>query len=228
LIKRLLSIKERSLPANPAQIAVSQSDLALVFQAKGNFKSAETYLKNALSAQEKSLPADSEETATTIYRLAYLYSSFGRWKESEGHWRRLLQQKEKLHGPEAPQVCECIYNLALCTFKAGRNDESEALWERLKDLSPNLRDVAYATHYLAELARVKGDNVKAEELYLKAIDLKTKAFGGSHSEVAQSLECYATLLAKTFRDDAAEHMRSCAKAILRSAQLTASGQVAVQ
>jgi len=219
LIKRLLTIKERSLTPNHPQIANSLADLALVHQAKGNFKSAETFLKQALAAQEKSLPPESDETATTIYRLAYLYSSYGRWKESEAYWSRLLQLKEKMYGLKDQQICESVFNLALCNFKAGKNEQSEALWLRLKACSTNLRDVAHATHYLAELAKINGDSEKAEVLYLKAIEMKTKAFGGGHSEVAASLEAYANLLSKTYRDDAADHMRSCAKAILRSAQL---------
>jgi hypothetical protein len=90
---------------------------------------------------------------------------------------------------------------------------------REKQGDENSRDLAYAVHYLAELARLRGEVEKSEELFLKAIELKTKVFGGGHSEVAQSLESYANLLATTYRDDAAEHMRSCAKAILRSARL---------
>jgi tetratricopeptide (TPR) repeat protein len=201
------------------------SDLALVHQAKGNFRTAETYLKQALAAQEKSLPADSEETAKTIYRLAYLYSSYGRWKESETFWSRLLDLKAKVYGASDQQVCESVYNLALCTFKAGKYDQSEELWRRLQDVSQNLRDVAHATHYLAELAKIKGDPDKSETLFLKAIELKTKAFGGGHSEVAVSLESYASLLSSTYRDDAAEHMRSCAKAILRGGQMPQANQM---
>ena len=58
---------------------------------------------------------------------------------------------------------------------------------------------------------------QAEQYYKRALDIRTKVLGPNHPEVAHSLEGYALLLAATYREMEAEHMRVCAEAILKAA-----------
>jgi tetratricopeptide (TPR) repeat protein len=220
LLKRVQAIKERIYP-NQLQVAATLVDLALVSHNKGNFKRAEALLKQVLTIQEKLLPKFGSTQLSTVHRLASLYTCNRRYVESEPYWRRLLVSTEKLYGIHSTQVCESLRNLALASFKIGKYDQSERLWKRLQDIrecsdSPSLRDLSLSAHYLAEIARLRNDTEKAEKLFMLAIDLKTKAFGSKHKEVAVSLEAYARLLGSTYREEAAEHMRACANAIRRA------------
>ena len=56
----------------------------------------------------------------------------------------------------------------------------------------------------------------ADTNYNRAHDIRTKSLGPKQPEVAHSLEGYAMLLAATYREMEAEHMRVCAQAILKA------------
>ena len=64
--------------------------------------------------------------------------------------------------------------------------------------------------------RADGRYELAEKNYKRAIDIRTKCLGPSHPDVAHSLDGYANLLAATYREAEAEHMRTCAQAILKA------------
>jgi len=88
---------------------------------------------------------------------------------------------------------------------------------RQMNLGPDHPDVAACLHYLAEIMRQDGRYDLAEKNYKRALDIRTKTLGNNHPDVAHSLEGYANLLAATYREAEAEHMRICAQAILKPA-----------
>ncbi len=79
-------------------------------------------------------------------------------------------------------------------------------------------DVAACLHYLAEIMRHDGRFDQAETNYKRALDIRTKSLGPNHPDVAHSLEGYALLLAATYREMEAEHMKVCAEAILKASK----------
>lgn len=226
LFKRVLAIRERE-GINQRETSEIMVSLALVLHRNKSFKQAESLLKQALALQEKVLPKredellrSTDELPSAVYALACLYTCNSRYVQSEPYWRRLLTLNERLQGIHSTRLCESVHCLALATFKTSRYEESKRLWTRLQTIwersgNPNLRDLSFAAHYLAEIARLENRNEEAEELFEKAIQLKKQVFGSNHKEVAMTLEAYSRLLGSTFRDAAAEHMRACARAIMR-------------
>jgi tetratricopeptide (TPR) repeat protein len=111
--------------------------------------------------------------------------------------------------------------LIICYLQLTKYKEAEALLKQLTELREmNLGldhpDVAACLHYLAEIMRADGRYELAEKNYKRAIDIRTKCLGPNHPDVAHSLDGYANLLAATYREAEAEHMRTCAKAILKA------------
>lgn len=111
--------------------------------------------------------------------------------------------------------------MTICYLQQTKYKEAEELLKKLTELreatlGPTHPDVAACLHYLAEIMRHDGRFDLAETNYKRALDIRTKSLGPNHPEVAHSLEGYAMLLAATYREMEAEHMRVCAQAILKA------------
>jgi tetratricopeptide (TPR) repeat protein len=112
-------------------------------------------------------------------------------------------------------------SLIICYLQQTKYKEAEALLKQLIELremsvGPVHPDVAACLHYLAEIMRHDGRYELSEKNYKRAIDIRTHSLGPNHPDVAHSLEGYAHLLAATYREAEADHMRICAQAILNA------------
>ncbi|HMO21135.1 MAG TPA: tetratricopeptide repeat protein, partial [Candidatus Melainabacteria bacterium] len=57
-------------------------------------------------------------------------------------------------------------------------------------------------------------NEQSEQFFKEAIDVRTRALGPQHIDLAESLQGYADLLKNNYREAEAEHMLACARAII--------------
>ena len=74
-------------------------------------------------------------------------------------------------------------------------------------------EVADCLHHIAETLRFDARYDEAEPLYQRSLAIRQKLLGPNHPDVAKSLEAYALLLALTYREAEAEHMKTCARSI---------------
>ena len=63
---------------------------------------------------------------------------------------------------------------------------------------------------LANLLKQAQQYTEAELLYKEALGQLMKALGANHKDLAPTMEGYADLLARTYREAEAEHMLACA------------------
>jgi tetratricopeptide (TPR) repeat protein len=101
----------------------------------------------------------------------------------------------------------------------GKNKEAEPLLQKVLTVKertdgPDNPEVASILTSLANIYKADTKYDQAEPLYQRAMDIKMRALGPDHPDLAPTLEAYADLLARTYREAEAEHMKACAKGIL--------------
>ncbi len=196
--------------SNPA-LAARLNNLALAYQADGDFASAESAYNRSLAIWERTLGPNHQDLAMGLDNLASLYQIQGRYAEAEPLHRRALDIFEQSLGTRHLQVALTLNNLASLQGAQGRYGDSETLNKRalviLKDnLGPKHPDVAASLHNLARLYVAQARYDEAEPLYKLSLRIWTRALGSDDAKVAESRRSYAALLKKTGRGAKAERM----------------------
>ncbi len=110
--------------------ARSLNNLAVLYQAKGDYDSAEPLYKRALSIREKVLGKAHPDTATSLNNLAYFYNAKGDYDSAEPLYKRALEITEKVLGQAHPDTARSLNNLALLHKAKGDYDSAEPLYKR--------------------------------------------------------------------------------------------------
>ncbi|MSO91975.1 MAG: tetratricopeptide repeat protein [Rhodospirillales bacterium] len=134
-----LTMLEKSLGDDHADVATALNNLALLHYSRGDFKSAEPLYQRALAIDEKVLGEDNPGVATDLNNLALLYKKQGKFKDAEPLLRRALAIKEKAFDPGHPSLVTGLKNYAALLRALDRGDEAAKYESRAARLPPKRR-----------------------------------------------------------------------------------------
>jgi len=219
MMRRVISILEKSLDLEHADFATSLTSLALLLQATNRLGEAEPLLRRALAIDEKSLGLAHPNVTRDLNNLAGLLKDTNRLGEAEPLLRRALAIDEKSFGPEHPRVAGDINNLAQLLKDTNRLGEAEPLMRQAlntdeRNSGPEHPIVAGDLNNLAGLLRATNRLDDAESLLRRALAIDEKCFGLEHPVVAGDLNNLAALLQDTNRLGEAEIFMRRANSIL--------------
>jgi len=215
---RSLSLRERNLEPDDAEIALALNNLATVYYSTGRYAEAERLFQRALAINEAAIGPDHPDVAIRRNNLARIYHDTGRYAEAKPLYQRALAINEAALGPDHPDVAVVLHNLADLYRTTGRYAEAEPLYQRAlaideAALGSDHPDVAIDLNSLATLYADTGRYAEAEPLYQRALAIGEATLGPEHPEVATSLSNLATLYADTGRYAEAELLLERALAI---------------
>jgi tetratricopeptide (TPR) repeat protein len=155
------------------RLAITYSNLALVYQNTGKYSQARAYYHETLIIHEKIFGENDPKVATVLNNLASLYFIQGNYSKAELFFKKSLAINEQALGTEQPTVALNCDNLASIYYTQGRLVEAEAFYQRAlaireKALGPNNPEVAVTLNNLAMLYRSRGDLVRSEPLMNRA------------------------------------------------------------
>ena len=160
-------------------VAKSLSNLAVVYDTKGDYARAEPLYQRALAILEKALGPDHPDVAKPLNNLAMLYKQKGDYARAETLYQRSLAILEKALGPEHAEVAKALNNLAECYRETGDYARAEPLYQRAlvireKALGPHHPEFATSLHNLATISLGKGDPARAVAAARRAADLEDR------------------------------------------------------
>ena len=150
LLRRSLSIGEKSYGPEHPNVAIRLNNLAQLLQDTNRLEEAEPLMRRALAIDEKSYGPEHPNVAIDLNNLAQLLQDTNRLEEAEPLMRRALAIDEKSYGPEHPNVASDLNNLAQLLQDTNRLEEAEPLMRRAlaideKSYGPEHPDVARAS-----------------------------------------------------------------------------------
>jgi CHAT domain-containing protein/Tfp pilus assembly protein PilF len=220
--RQAVESRERVLGPDHPDTAQGLNNLAVLYEAQGNFAAAEPLKLRVLKITEKALGPNHPHTAISLNNLAELYQVQGNYAAAEPLYERALAIKKKVLGPDHPDTAVSLNNLAeLCQIQ-GNYAAAEPLYERAlairqKALGPDHPDTAQGLNNLAALYRVQGNYAAAEPLYKRALSTWEKVLGPDHPNTALSLNNLAALYRVQGNYKAAEPLYQRALAIRQKA-----------
>jgi len=115
---------------NHSNYGSALNNLALVYQAQGNYAEAEALDKRTLAIKEHTLGTGHRDVATSLYNLAHVYQLEGKYNEAEKLYKRALAIGEKALGAGHPDVANTVNGLALVYHLRGDYTNAEELYKR--------------------------------------------------------------------------------------------------
>ena len=113
-----------------SRLATSLNNLALLYDAQGQYAQAEPLYRRALAIWEQALVPEHPSVAISLNNLALLYRAQRKYTEAELLFRRALAVWEKALGPEHPNVAMALENYAELLRKTNRAAEAAKMEAR--------------------------------------------------------------------------------------------------
>jgi len=110
-----------------AYFLTAAHDLAALYGAIGDWKSAEPIFEKSLYVRGRVWGTDHENTATASMMLGVARYSLAKYPEAEELLNACIAVRRKVFGTSHPQVALALMNLAAVYDKTGREDEAATL-----------------------------------------------------------------------------------------------------
>jgi tetratricopeptide (TPR) repeat protein len=220
LYQRLLAMKRHTYDDSHPEVARQLTHLAFVQQAQKQPAQAEPLLLKALHIYEQDSRQPTSKRSpvntqflTALQNLASFYDSGQRFSKSEKEWRRLIELTETQADKYPDFLIQGYEHLADCLAQQNKNDEAQSMLRKalqFQQSTPGGKQAVLLTK-LANLLKQSGQYMEAELNYQQALDQLIKALGPEHQDLAPTMEGYADLLVRTYREAEAENMLICAR-----------------
>jgi CHAT domain-containing protein/Tfp pilus assembly protein PilF len=178
--------------------AQSLNNLALLYQAQGEYAQAEPLYRQALEIYKHALGERHPDYGTSLHNLASLYRAKGEYAQAEPLAQKALDLRKEVLGERHPDYGTSLNNLASLYLAQGEYAQAEPLYRQALEMSKHAlgeRHPAYAQslNNLAAFYVAQGEYAKAEPLCRQALDIIKQALGEGHPLYAQSLHNLADL-----------------------------------
>ena len=183
---------------DPMVAAVSFSNLALVYQSKGELLQAVPLFLRTVEIEENILGPRHPEVTRWLSHLVDISLAQGDSAKTATLYQRILTNCEKAYGPDHSETIAAFQKLA-DSYKT-RGDSAQAVFLYEERLS--LREKALGSDHpnlipilipLADLYYYLGDFVHAEQRFQRVLEVREKALGPDHPKVATDLNNLADI-----------------------------------
>ncbi len=166
--RRVLSLRQRTLPDNDPHIAMDLNNLATVISAQGKYAVAEEQLHEALTINEHAYGKEHPAVATNLNNLASIYHLEGKYPQAEAYYLRALAIQKKALGENHGEVALTRNNLSALYRARGDAAKAELLLKQaatieakkaISTIEPQSTEVAENPPDL----KIQGEKVKLEK-----------------------------------------------------------------
>ncbi|OWY53842.1 hypothetical protein AALT_g11176 [Alternaria alternata] len=199
LFRNIHRSRRHNLGRDDIRTAHSSNNLALAYQALGEYEKAHVFHCKALATKTTLLGEHHADTLVTVNNLGWVMLDQGHYDIAEDMFNRSLAGWVKVYDADDLFVITAKSNLGIALFFEGRLDEAEDLHAYAYNAR---RAIFGATHHetmkskvnLAITINEKGYHERAEELYLGAVEVLENVMGASHPETLKTKFNLATAL----------------------------------
>lgn len=181
-----------------------------VYTNLGMFDRAETVMKNCLELTEKSYGKESEKYAELLEKMGDIYDYKSELDKAKEMYEESIKIRQKLFGENCAEQGTSLAYLSWIYYE--KEDFDKALPLALKSCeiltisSPKKEGLPNALNILAMIYKAKGDFQKAEETYLRTINLLKQNSGENGPDVADVMVNLAVMYRQQNKIDEARKL----------------------
>ncbi|WP_020607210.1 CHAT domain-containing protein [Spirosoma spitsbergense] len=173
---------EREFGKTHANYGVSRSTTGQLLQELGDYKQAESLMKEGIYIIEHSNTPDIDDYSYAVTILGGLYTALNRMPESFSYLEKALRIRERLNGKESQKYAETLTLLAVTHLAVGQYEQAitemqKVLVIRERIYGKEAEPYAEAVGNLASIYIDIDDYIQAEPLLETALSIREKTVG---------------------------------------------------
>ena len=189
--------------AQETNMAGRLARLAKIYEKQGKIYDAEPVLKRAISLREKLCDTSTEAIASREH-LASLYVDQGKYEDAEKLFVSCLEQRKACSGDSlSPSRAASLQGLGKLLLAKEQFQEAESQLRQALSLQQELSDgpskdvaISLSLELIAACARKLGRNEEALAVYQEVLEIRHRAHGKEHPDVATTLREIAFTVSK--------------------------------
>lgn len=199
LLRRALSIWERTLGNAHPTIATVLSNLATMNSLLKNYPEAEALSHRAINSKISALGIDHPDILLTLDQLGHIYAEQGKQKEARQCYEKAIAVGDTVKLRQHPLYVTVMYDLALLYMEQKSWEKAIPLLRKvciIRTSSLGLQDQATMEAWFSlAVASIQQRNwQRAKTAYQHALPVCEKLLGEEHAITLDHLECSATVL----------------------------------
>lgn len=204
--RRGVAVVERDLGPQDPSLALLASNFSLVFQERGQFAEAATWLERAAAISRTSFREASTPLAWALVNLANVYRFEGKIDQSLAAATESLSQFEAALGPSHYSTMHALAAIAYAKAVRGEPDAETYIRRGIASqapLPPDNYERAVALSYLGAVLLREGKLDLAREALEPALAMRRKAFAAPNWRIAETAGWLGETLARLGQRDRA-------------------------
>jgi tetratricopeptide (TPR) repeat protein len=194
LAQRSVRIHIALLGEENLNTAGSMRTLASIYLQQEKFEKAEQLLSKVIVVYESLLGYEHEKVQNTIICLSMVILAQGRRKEAEDLQLKLVDSCHRIFGAKHRQTFLATNVLGLIYQEQGRYKEAGEILKMLEDCAGVLgEEQPFHMARLASMYLEQGQGEKAEELYVKSLEIQRRELGKEHPDTLESMLALASV-----------------------------------
>jgi CHAT domain-containing protein len=188
----IIQLYKKIKNVNPTDYIDIYSDIANVYQKKGNYKEGKKYLEKAKVLSIKEYGEKSVQHNYFLLDYADFNVKYGNYKEAEEEYLKVLISFKLNLGTNSEEYLRVFNNLALLYNLIGLNNKSDSLFELSTHLIKKKygelsQEYALCLNNLGATKYQRGDYKKSEKFFLESSRIRKNIFGGNNPDYASSI-----------------------------------------
>jgi tetratricopeptide (TPR) repeat protein len=189
---KALEIREKILPVNHPDLAVSFNSVGVILRINGDYKDAEHCFKKALEIRKVALGEDHSDYAMTLNNLGSLNKIMGDYQAAEQYYKQALDVRKKALGEDHADYATCLSNLGVLYYEMRDYYAAKLFVEKAYEIRKNAYEkdhpsLGFNLSTLGSLNRIMGDYKSSEMYHKQALGIRKNALGEDHPHYASSL-----------------------------------------
>ncbi len=193
------ALRRRRRSGDPAKIAKSLNDLAVLRESEGRYLQAQELYQEALEIRQSLYRRSHPDVAESINNLGTNLFYQGDYHGALPRYQESLELYQRLFGDQHPYVAISLTNLATLRHMMGDLEAAEPRYREALALGARLlgeRHPSLATtrSNFANLLMQRGELAEAERLHRRVLEVRRELLGTEHPHVAISLDQLGAVL----------------------------------
>jgi serine/threonine-protein kinase len=190
LLRRSVALREESFGTDSLEAAASLEDLGKAQRMAARFAEAAATLERALAIRRQRLPPRDPAIAASLDALAGVHWALGHYREATDMVERAVAVMEAGR-PDDAEVDRMRGNLGQALEAIGELERARGVYQRMLEHAERLGgpegpNVVFAVLGLGTCALADEDFTAARKYLERAVSLKLKEYGSSHSSTAEA------------------------------------------
>jgi CHAT domain-containing protein len=197
LASRALALQEQLFGKDDDRLGGTLTNLASAQTALGDMTAAAATFERARLIYKSAKQSETTGFATLLNNLGRLYLQMGAFDQAIPAFEECLAIRQRLNVP-ASAIALVVGNLAAVYQELNQFERAQQLYRQALDTYERLQDpprlnIAAVSDNLAMIAALRGDELAADQLAQRALDIRESMLGQRHTDVAKTLQDIAVI-----------------------------------